>query len=149
MRTKRAKAKEATDPRQAVRDLLKAAGYLPAGHTELEMVRIPTINAPVFGGLGGEVRTLGGRERYAIPNSPKRATVGKRTVCLYELHQSENAVPCVTNIRRSAQGLYSQVTSLENYRTRDVDVIRTALQQSSSVAATTDTSLPTHETCQG
>ena len=145
MRTKRVKVKDATDPRQAVRDLLQAAGYRPAGHTESEAVRIPTMNAPVFGGLGGEVRTLGGRERFAIPNSPKRATVGKRTVCLYEVHQTDNVVPCVTNVRRSAQAQRSQVTGSTNYRTRDVDAIRMALQQSSA-SKVADASTPAHET---
>lgn len=149
MRSKTAKTKEATDPRQAVRDLLKAAGYLPAGHTELEMVRIPTMKTPVFGGLGGELRTLGGRERYALPNSPKRVTVGKRTVCLYEVHQTDNVVPCVTNARRSTQAQHSQVTRSQNYRTRDVDLIRAALQTASTGGTDAATSAATHETCQG
>lgn len=149
MRTKRAIAKDAIDPRQAVRDLLQAAGYLPAGHTESETVRIPTMKAPVFGGLGGEVRAFGGRERFALPDSPKRATVGKRTVCLYEVHITDVIEPCVTNVRRSPQTPYSRVANSRNYRTRDVDAIRAALQQPlpNNGTRSADTSASAHETC--
>jgi hypothetical protein len=58
-------------------------GFAPAGETRLEHVRIPTMRAPVFGGMGGERRTLGGRVRYALPGTDLRVTVGPRTTNVY------------------------------------------------------------------
>jgi len=53
-------------------------GFAPAGETTEQIVRIPTMRSPVYGGLGGERRTLGGRARYAL-----RVTVGPRTTNVY------------------------------------------------------------------
>ena len=58
-------------------------GFVPAGETRLEHVRIPTMKSPVLGGMGGERRTLGGRERYALPGTDLRVTVGPRTTNVY------------------------------------------------------------------
>jgi hypothetical protein len=58
-------------------------GFAPAGETPLEHVRIPTMKAPVLGGMGGERRTLGGRARYALPGTDLRVTVGPRTTNVY------------------------------------------------------------------
>lgn len=64
-------------------DQLLALGFVPAGATREEVVRIPTTRSPVFGGLGGERRTLGGRARYALPDTDLRVTVGPRTTNVY------------------------------------------------------------------
>ena len=58
-------------------------GFLPAGETAEQVVRIPTVRAPVYGGLGGERRTFSGRARYTLPGTDLRATVGPRTTNLY------------------------------------------------------------------
>ncbi len=58
-------------------------GFSPAGETAEQVVRIPTMRSPVYGGLGGERRTLGGRARYALPGTALRVTVGPRTVNVY------------------------------------------------------------------
>lgn len=58
-------------------------GFAPAGETREEIVRIPTMRSPVYGGLGGERRTLGGRARYALPGTDLRVTVGPRTTNVY------------------------------------------------------------------
>lgn len=58
-------------------------GFSPAGETQLEHVRIPTMRAPVLGGMGGERRTLGGRARYVLPGTDLRVTVGPRTTNVY------------------------------------------------------------------
>jgi hypothetical protein len=58
-------------------------GFAPAGETREEVVRIPTMRSPVYGGLGGERRTLGGRARYALPGTDLRVTVGPRTTNVY------------------------------------------------------------------
>lgn len=58
-------------------------GFAPAGETQLEHVRIPTVHLPILGGMGGERRTLGGRARYALPGADLRTTVGPRTVNVY------------------------------------------------------------------
>jgi hypothetical protein len=58
-------------------------GFAPAGETRQEHVRIPTMRAPVLGGMGGERRTLGGRARYALPGTDLRVTVGPRTTNVY------------------------------------------------------------------
>jgi hypothetical protein len=58
-------------------------GFAPAGQTREEIVRIPTMRSPVYGGIGGERRTLGGRARYALPGTDLRVTVGPRTTNVY------------------------------------------------------------------
>ena len=58
-------------------------GFAPAGETREEVVRIPTMKSPVYGGTGGERRTLGGRTRYALPGTNLRVTVGPRTTNVY------------------------------------------------------------------
>jgi hypothetical protein len=64
--------------------VLLAAGFVPDGATKEERVRIPTSKSPVFGASGGELRTLGGRARYAMPGTNVRVTVGGRTVSVYK-----------------------------------------------------------------
>lgn len=63
--------------------VLLRAGFVADGATQQEQVRIPTARSPVYGGIGGELRTLGGRARFALPGTQVRATVGGRSVCLY------------------------------------------------------------------
>ena len=63
--------------------MLFELGFSPAGETPLEHVRIPTMKAPVLGGMGGERRTLGGRARYVLPGTDLRVTVGPRTTNVY------------------------------------------------------------------
>lgn len=58
-------------------------GFVPAGETTEQIVRMPTMRVPVYGGLGGERRTLGGRDRYVLPGTELRATVGPRTTNVY------------------------------------------------------------------
>lgn len=66
---------------QIVIDMLLANGWKPDGQTQQDLVRIPTTRSPVFGGIGGELKTFGGRKRFARGN--KRVTVGQRVVCFY------------------------------------------------------------------
>lgn len=58
-------------------------GFAPAGETTEQVVRVPTMRSPVFGGLGGERRTMGGRARYVLPGTDLRVTVGPRTTNVY------------------------------------------------------------------
>lgn len=69
--------------------MLKGRGWRVNGHTPSETVRIPTMRAPVFGGIGGEVRTFGGRIR--LEKGDRRVTVGPRTTCFYRM-DGRNAV---------------------------------------------------------
>lgn len=64
-------------------ELLLAAGFQEAGCTRVERVRVPTMNAPVFGATGGEPRTFGDRQRLCLPGTDVYATVGPRTTYLY------------------------------------------------------------------
>jgi hypothetical protein len=59
-------------------------GWVEDGRTRSETVRVPTIGNPCFGGIGGEIRTFGGRVRYLLPATAWRITVGPRTTCLYK-----------------------------------------------------------------
>ena len=66
-------------------DTLLAAGFIPDGQTRQQQVRIPTRRSPVYGLSGGELATLGGRQRLALPGTCVKATVGPRTLALYRL----------------------------------------------------------------
>lgn len=46
-------------------DLFMSHGFVPDGKTMEETVRVPTVDAPVRGASGGELRTFGGRDRLA------------------------------------------------------------------------------------
>lgn len=63
--------------------VLEAIGFVAAGATSEEVVRVGTVRSPVLGGTGGERRTFGGRARFALPGTDARATVGARTTYLY------------------------------------------------------------------
>lgn len=63
--------------------MLEGRGWVVNGNTPSETVRIPTMRAPVFGGIGGELRTFGGRIRLA--KGDRRVTVGPRTTCFYRM----------------------------------------------------------------
>lgn len=67
----------------AVVTLLTEHGWRAAGATRVETVRMPTQQSPVFGGMGGEVATFGGRLRFE--RDDRRVTVGKRTTCFYRM----------------------------------------------------------------
>ena len=71
-----------TANQQRAIQILLQNGWQEAGQTRSETVRVPTSRAPVFGGIGGELRTFGGRPRFE--KGHRRATVGQRTVCFYE-----------------------------------------------------------------
>lgn len=64
---------------------LVEAGFVPAGETRSSQVRVSTGRSPVYGGMGGEARTFGGRSRFEKPGTAMRVTVGLRTVCFYEM----------------------------------------------------------------
>lgn len=66
-------------------DLFMSHGFVPDGKTMEETVRVPTMDAPVFGSSGGELRTFGGRSRFALPGTNVRCTVGPRTTNVYEV----------------------------------------------------------------
>lgn len=63
----------------AIVDAILAAGLVPDGETRTEVARMATSDG------GSEVRTFGGRERYAMPGSDLRVTVGKLTTFVYRL----------------------------------------------------------------
>lgn len=98
----------------AIREL-EARGFEPDGHTATQEVRVATSRSPVFGGIGGERRTFGGRARFRIPNTDIRATVGKRSTCLYH-----------------AKGDF-----LATIETKDLAALRAALERHGLRAATT------------
>lgn len=93
--------------------LLESAGFVADGQTREETVRIPTTRSPLIGKGGGELATFGGRLRFAGP-SDWRATVGKRTVCLYRLPGP---------------------TMVQNYQTKDLEEIRARLKMVSGESA--------------
>lgn len=70
-----------------VETLLAAHGFVADGFTDSQTVRIPTTRAPVFGGLGGELATFGGRKRFA--RNGLKVTVGKRTTYFYRVENKQ------------------------------------------------------------
>lgn len=73
------------DAKRRIVALLLDAGWQPAGETRLERVRLSTARSPVHGGIGGEAREFGGRARFELPGTDRRATVGARTVSFYRV----------------------------------------------------------------
>jgi len=80
-----AKVGGAAQAMEAVVTLLTEAGFEADGTTRRESVRVATRASPVYGCSGGEVATFGGRARYAKRGGDLRATVGKRTTCIYRV----------------------------------------------------------------
>ena len=70
-------------------DILTANGWEGDGATPTQSVRLSTARAPVYGGIGGEVRTFGGRERFHKPGTNLFVTVGSRTVSFYHRENGE------------------------------------------------------------
>lgn len=91
--------------------ILLAAGFTPDGQTKVEQVRIPTKDCPVFGQSGGELATLGGRQRFAKAGTDIKATVGLRTTALY----------------RSAGGGLGGVKGIASMETKDHTALRKAV----------------------
>lgn len=91
--------------------VLTAAGFVPDGATREEQVRIPTSRAPVYGGIGGELRTVGGRKRFTIPETDIHVTVGPTTVCIYRRTFKGGGTPWV--------GHEVEYLGAGNYRTKD------------------------------
>ena len=69
----------------AIVDALTRAGFVAAGQTAQEIVRVPTVRSPLYGNTGGERRTFGGRQRYTKPGTNVRVTIGPRTVNVYRV----------------------------------------------------------------
>jgi hypothetical protein len=57
-------------------------GWQEDGQTSIETMRIPTLNAPVFGNSGGKLITIGGRLR--MKKQDWYVTIGKRTTNFYQ-----------------------------------------------------------------
>ena len=89
------------DPVAIVVEVLLLVGLEPDGQTATQTVRVPTVRAPVFGGLGGELRAFGGRRRYRKPDSALRVTVGPHTVCVYTVVEGREPVFLATYQTRS------------------------------------------------
>lgn len=74
---------ETEQPIDRIIKLLLMMGFTPDGQTKIEHVRILTQKVPVFGGIGGERATFGGRQRFI--RGDQRCTVGKHTICFYRI----------------------------------------------------------------
>jgi len=107
---------------QAVIELLLAKGFVRDGATVQQTVRVPTVANPVYGGIGGELTTMGGRQRFALPGTDIKATVGKRTTFFYRLTDKK-----VLGRR--------ETESIAHLETRDLAAIETALAQLPTVEA--------------
>lgn len=110
----------------AIQSLLDA-GFEPDGTTREETVRIPTRNSPLFGNSGGELAKLGGRQRFAIPGTTYKATVGMRTTAVY----------------RSEGGGLGGVQGIASFDTNDIARLRAviaelAIQSSAPESAVSD-----------
>lgn len=62
-------------------NLLSEKGFCASGKTRAESVKFVTVNSYPF---AGKVATFGGRERFELPETDWKVTVGKRTVYFYQ-----------------------------------------------------------------
>lgn len=95
---------------------LYEAGFVQDGVTRQETVRVPTRTSPLYGHSGGELRTFGGRQRFMLPGTSYRATVGKRTTALYRVLVSNSP-------------LEHGVEMLAALDTKDLPAVQNALAQ--------------------
>lgn len=95
----------------AVIQALLDAGFEPNGLTTTQQVRIPTRSSPAFGQSGGVLASFGGRQRFALPGTSVRATVGARTTAIY----------------RSEGGGLSGVEGIASVDTKNIEAVRIAL----------------------
>lgn len=100
---------------RAMIDLIMEAGFQPHGETDQLHVRIPTVQNPVFGGIGGERATFGGRARFEHPLTKVRVTVGPQTVNFYRVGP------------RKVIGR-PEITMLGAAKTRDIEKVRAFLR---------------------
>lgn len=99
-------------PLEAVVVCLFDAGFVEAGETREETVRISTGRSPILGRTGGERRTFGGRLRMELPGTDVRATVGPRTTYLY--HCTDGHVTTIATLRtKDLDELSQQLARLE------------------------------------
>jgi hypothetical protein len=82
-------------------EVVLAGGFVPAGETTTQTVRIPTTRSPVYGGAGGEIATFGGRQRFTKPDTDMRVTVGKITTYFYEVEKGETKGGISINTRET------------------------------------------------
>jgi hypothetical protein len=113
----------------AIQSLLDA-GFEPDGTTREETVRIPTRNSPLFGSSGGELAKLGGRQRFAIPGTTYKATVGKRTTAVY---------------RTEGEGL-GGVRGIASFDTHDIARLRTVIAELAIQSSASEKSVSDDET---
>ena len=66
---------------------LQAAGWEQDGQTDVKQVRVPTMKSPVFGGTGGELVKMGGRDRWK--KGQRRVTVGARTTFFWTIGKND------------------------------------------------------------
>lgn len=66
-------------------EILTAAGFVSAGETPTQSYRAGSSSNPIYGGIGGGLCTVGGRQRFTKPGSALRVTVGKVSTCFYEV----------------------------------------------------------------
>ena len=114
-------------------DTLLAAGFVPDGQTRQERVRIPTRQSPVYGLSGGELATLGGRQRLALPGTSVKATVGPRTLALYRVvGQGLGGVAGVATLDTSDQvGIERALAAMPEMQTPAQRLIATGQQEGS------------------
>ena len=78
-------APQSANAEQVLIDRLRERGFVDAGLTATETVRIGTVTTPIYGGSGGKLVTSGGRRRLTLPGTDLRVTVGPRSTCLYRV----------------------------------------------------------------
>ncbi len=94
--------------------LLLAAGFIADGETPRETFRGESPTSRIYGGIGGRLVTTGGRARYALPGTNVKATVGPRSTAVYRV-------------------INGAATAFECFRTKDVEAIRTYVEQGSYI----------------
>lgn len=73
--------------KQAVIDLIGRFGFIPDGQTSVVQTRQGTVDTPIYGGLGGKIVSQGGRDRFVLPGTNWRVTVGPSTTNFYQVIQ--------------------------------------------------------------
>lgn len=102
---------------RAAIEAVLAGGFIPDGETRTESYRAKV------GELAQALVTAGGRQRFAKPGTPMKVTVGRITVCFYEVEKGKEPKNYINISTRQIDRITHWAKSEICYMRRDADAM--------------------------